>query len=186
MAKAPKPKTSKVGSILETTIVFSPKSTVVELAEARRNTKKRVQSQNGTLGNAIAKAVEEKHLNRKAFGIACQLDALDDETLHVVYFNLLHYLDALDVTKRATAQEEMFEAGDMSEPAGTFSDAGDEDEAPVRGKKKNAKANGNGHANGKPPKAAASRKKNPGITGAELAAHDAREVEETAGTGKPH
>ena len=71
-----KPKAGTVGAALETTIIFPPKTLVEELAKAKRDTKKRTQSANGTLGEKIGAAVEDKHLDRKAFSIACQLDAL--------------------------------------------------------------------------------------------------------------
>lgn len=106
--------TKKIGGH-ETTLVLTPKSTLEELAKAKRDTKKRVQSMNGTLGEKIAAATENKHLDKKAFSIACALDQLDDERLHVTYFNLLYYLDALGVEKRATAQEELFVNGGTDE-----------------------------------------------------------------------
>ncbi len=123
-----KEKTSTVGSALKTTIVFTPKTVLEELAKAKRNFTKRSQSLSGTFGETIAKAVEEKHLDRKAFGMALQLDALDDERLHLTVHNLLHYLEVLGVMKRASAQEEMFTAGETAEPVGTFSDPKDKDE----------------------------------------------------------
>lgn len=192
-------KTQSVGGSHDTTILLAPANIVRDLAEQRRNTKKRVQSQNGTFGQAMAKAVEEKHVNRKAHGIACQLDALDDATLHLVYFNLIYYFDVLGIEKRATQQEELFDAGEMAgEPTGMFSDAED-DEKPARGKKrgaaKKAKAkngkgaatakNGksSGHANGK---TGARRGRKPGVTGTELAAADARDTSETAGGETKH
>lgn len=102
--------TKKIGGH-DTTLVLTPKTTLEELAKAKRDTKKRVQSMNGTLGEKIAAATENKHLDKKAFGIACALDQLDDERLHVTYFNLLYYMEALGIEKRATAQEEMFVNG---------------------------------------------------------------------------
>lgn len=124
-----KPKASKVGSLLETTIIFPPKTVVEELAKAKRDTKKRTQSMNGTLGEKIGKAVEEKHLDRKAFSMACQLDAMDDERLHVTYHSLLKYCEDLGVTKRASAQEELFEAGG-DEPEGKLN-GGERDDGKV-------------------------------------------------------
>lgn len=122
-----KEKTSTVGAPLKTTIIFTPKSVLEELAKDKRNAKKRSQSIAGTLGEKIAKAVDEKHLDRKAFGIATQLEAMDDERLHLTVYNLLHYLDVLGIMKRATAQEEMFEPGESSEPVGRFSDEKSDD-----------------------------------------------------------
>jgi hypothetical protein len=127
-----KPKSGTVGAALETTIIFPPKTLVEELAKAKRDTKKRTQSANGTLGEKIGAAVEDKHLDRKAFSIACQLDALDDERLHITYHSLLKYCEDLGVTKRATAQEELFD--------GTGADT--EPEAKIVDKKGAAKADG--------------------------------------------
>jgi hypothetical protein len=117
----PKAETT-VGEAFETTIIFPPKSVVEELAEAKRQTKKRTQSANGTLGEKIGKAVEEKHLDRKAFSIACQLDAMDDERLHITFHSLLKYCEDLGVTRRATAQEELFEPGADAEPEAKIAD----------------------------------------------------------------
>lgn len=129
---AKKKTTHTVGAQHETTIIFAKKGVVEELRDLKRDTKKRVQGQNGKVGQRIGQAVENDHLNRKAFGMACQLDALDDETLHIVYHNLLFYCEALGVTKRATAQEELFEAGEMgagAEPTGLFKDKSEDGEA---------------------------------------------------------
>lgn len=117
-----KEKTSTVGAAHKTTIMMTPKSVLEDLLKETRNAKKRTQSISGKIGEQIAKAVEEKHLDRKAFSIARQLDALDEERLHLTYYNLLYYLDVLGVVKRATAQEEMFEPGEQGEPTGTFRD----------------------------------------------------------------
>ncbi len=84
-----KPKILTVGAALETTIIFPPKSLVEELAKKKRDTKKQTQSKNGTLGELIGSAVEDKHLDRKAFSIATQLDAMDDERLHITWHSLL-------------------------------------------------------------------------------------------------
>lgn len=132
-----KPKIGKVGGVHETTLMLTPKATLEELAKAKRDTKKRTQSMNGTLGEKIATAVESKHLDRKAFSMACQLEQMDDERLHVTYFNLLYYMEALGVEKRATAQEEMFEAGDVrgDEPEGKITDAKPKADKKANGKK---------------------------------------------------
>jgi hypothetical protein len=118
-----KPKSGTVGAALETTIIFPTKTLIEDLAKAKRDTKKRTQSANGTLGEKIGKAVEDHHLDRKAFSLACQLDAMDDERLHITYHSLLKYCEDLGVTKRATAQEELFDASEGDEPTGKVSDA---------------------------------------------------------------
>lgn len=122
-----KTKTTSVGAAHKTTILMTPKSTLEDLIKEKRNAKKRTQSISGKLGEIIAKACEDKHLDRKAFSIAAQMDAMDDERLHLTYYNLLYYLDALGITKRATQQEEMFEPGEGAEPVGTFSDPAEGD-----------------------------------------------------------
>lgn len=123
-----KPKIGTVGAALETTIIFPPKSLVEDLAKAKRDTKKRTQSANGTLGEKIGSAVEDKHLDRKAFSMACQLDAMDDERLHITYHSLLKYCEDLGVTKRATAQEELFDSeASGDEPEGKMTGGGKDD-----------------------------------------------------------
>lgn len=105
---APKPKVHTVGSTIETTLIFAPKAVVEDLAEQKRKTKKRTSSANGTLGELIGTAVEEKHLDRKAFSLACQLDGLDDERLHITWPNLLAYAEFLGIPKRVQEQEKAF------------------------------------------------------------------------------
>lgn len=134
-----KPKVHKVGGELETTIIFTPKTVIEELAKARRDTKKRTQSMSGTLGEKIGKAVEENHLDRKAFSLACQLDSLDDERLHITWHNLLKYAADLGIVKRAAAQEELFDPNASDEePEGKVVN-GD-----ASGGEKDAKARGSG------------------------------------------
>lgn len=116
-------------STLQATVLLLPPDSVIEaLTETRRNSKKRAQSASGTLSDAINKA-EEKHLDRTAHALACKLDALDDEKLHVVYFHLMHYVEVLGVVKRATAQEEMFAAGETGQAP--KNGKGDDDESKV-------------------------------------------------------
>lgn len=112
-----------------TTLLMPPDKTIKDLTKDRSDSKKRQQSIAGTIGKAIADAVGNKHLDRKAFGIACQLEAMDDERLHITYFHLLHYLEVNGVVKRATAQSELFEKADMGGEAGEEDEEGDDDAA---------------------------------------------------------
>ncbi len=123
-----KEKTSTVSLSHKTTMIFTPKSVLEDLEKAKRNATKRTQSISGTVSEAIGKAVEEKHLDRQAFNDAYAYAQMDDERLHLRFLNFLHYCEVLGVTKRATAQEEMFSAGETAEPVGTFSDPKDKDE----------------------------------------------------------
>lgn len=96
-------------STAEATTLILPADTVIQkLAKDKRNAKKRMQSISGEIGQTIGNAVEDKHVDRKALSIACQLDALDEERLHVTYFHLMKYMDDLGIPKRAKAQEEMY------------------------------------------------------------------------------
>lgn len=131
-----KTKAATVGAAFSTTIIFPKNDVITDLAEAKRNAKKRSQSINGTLGEKIGAAVEDQHLDRKAFGLACQLEAMDDERLHVTFHSLLHYLDVMGVTKRATAQEEMFSPGETAEPIAKIVDAKSTKGAAGKGKPK--------------------------------------------------
>lgn len=112
MARAPrkaKAKAKKETEAPETTLLFPPKSVVTDLAELKRDAKKRTTSISGTLGEKIGKACTDKHVDRKALSIACQLDAMDDERLHITYFHLLRYMGDLGIPNRARIQEELFD-----------------------------------------------------------------------------
>lgn len=98
-------------SAATTTLLMPPKKTVVDLAKEASDAKQRMQSTSGVLGKKVSDAVENKHLDRKAFGLARQLAAMDDERLHITYFHLMKYLEDLGVVARATAQGELFESG---------------------------------------------------------------------------
>lgn len=116
MARAPKKdkngkNTGQTETVATTLLMPAPK-VMQDIAKAKRSAKKRTGVINGEVGDMIAKAVENKHLDRKACSIACQLDAMDDERLGVTYFHMLRYFDDLDIPKRAKAQNEMFEAKD--------------------------------------------------------------------------
>jgi hypothetical protein len=111
-----------VGGAFATTIIFPNPDIVTDLRDQKRNTKKRTTSMNGTLGEKIGTAVEEKHLDRAAFGMACKLDDMDDERLHITFHSLLKYCEDMGVTKRATAQEELFDGGGV-EPEAKIVDA---------------------------------------------------------------
>ena len=94
----------------ESTLLMPTTNDVVNLARRRKSAKKQQAELAGTIGEAIAQAVEKKHLDRKAFGIACQLDGMADEKLAVSYFHLLRYMDDLGIPERATKQGDMFDS----------------------------------------------------------------------------
>lgn len=94
-----------------TTLILPPGSVIKKLAKEQRSASSRAAEIRGEYGNSVAKAVEDKHVDRKALSIALQLDKLPDERLHVVWMHLMHYTEQLGVQKRALAQEEMFAGG---------------------------------------------------------------------------
>jgi hypothetical protein len=120
-----KEKSSTVAISHKTTIVFTPKSVLEELEKSKRNATKRTKSISGTVSEAIAAAAEDKHLDRQAFNDAYAYAQMDDVRLHLRFLNFLHYCEVLGVTKRATAQEELFSSDEVTEPVGTFRDADD-------------------------------------------------------------
>lgn len=131
-AKQKKPRKGVVGdasSPKTTTLLMPPKSTVQSLAKDAADSKKRTQSISGTLGKKVADAAANKHLDRKAFGIARGLADMDDERLHITYFHLLKYLDDLGVVERATAQGEMFESRGLGEGEEESEDDNEAEEA---------------------------------------------------------
>jgi hypothetical protein len=93
----------------QTTLIFPKKTILEELAETKRTTTTRAQAATGKFGAAVKTAVETEHVDRKALGIALKLWAMEDDDLHVTLFHLMDYIKKLGVTKRAMAQEEMFE-----------------------------------------------------------------------------
>lgn len=109
MARAPKNGKSGETEVQATTLLLPTEKKIQDLAKEKRNAKKRMQSISGEIGQSIAKAVEEKHVDRKALSMACALDAMDDERLHVTYVHLMEYIKFLGVDKRALAQAELFE-----------------------------------------------------------------------------
>lgn len=92
-----------------TTLLMPTPKVVQDLAKERRNSKKKTSLISGELGSSIAKAVESKHLDRKAHSIACQLDAMDDERLAITLPHLMRYIDDLGLVERASKQAEMFD-----------------------------------------------------------------------------
>lgn len=117
MARTPKNGKSGETEVTATTLIMPTTKVVQDLAKFRRNTKKRTQGIAGELGGEIAKAVENKHLDRKAHAIACQLDAMDDERLAVTLPHLMRYIDDLGLVERANKQAQMFEEGETGDDA---------------------------------------------------------------------
>lgn len=92
----------------DSNLLMPPTKKVQDLAKDKRNTKQRVGEISGVHADAVRDASDKKHLDKKAFAIACSLDALTDEKLQVTYFHLLRYMDDLKIPDRASAQGQIF------------------------------------------------------------------------------
>lgn len=85
---------------------------VVRLHQRTGSLRKQARTASGQAGEMIAQGVDKHHLDRKAFAIARGLADMEDPKLAITYRHLLKYLDDLGVTKRATAQLDLFAGGD--------------------------------------------------------------------------
>lgn len=124
----------------------------------------------GGMGEAIAKAVENDHLDRKAFNMVRALDKLEPDRLADVLENFEHYLDISGLNERAASAPRL--------PIGEEDGDHNESEADER-EQDRALAAKNGAKNGKGAEAKVDDKK-PAAPGAQLYS-----VEDT-GHGKAH
>lgn len=99
--------------VVETTLLMPDSDVVQSLAKAKLKLQKSNATSGGELGEKIGKAVENKHLDRKAFSIACQFNKMQDhdkEKMAITYFHLLRYLKDLNIPSIAEEHKGMFEA----------------------------------------------------------------------------
>lgn len=106
------------------TMLLPPAKKVQDLARRCKSWKKQGAEITGQIGQAIAEAAEKIHLDKKAFSIARQLDAMSEKKLATTYYQLLHFIDVLGIEKRATAQGEL----GLGESEGEDEDEDEEDE----------------------------------------------------------
>lgn len=78
-----------------------PAEAVVKLVKRLANYKKDAQSIAGTIGEAIAKAVETQHFDKKALAMVRTLHAMSPERLAITLPHLLSYIDDLGLDKVA-------------------------------------------------------------------------------------
>lgn len=117
--------------IVESTLLLPDSGIVQSLAKAKLKLQKSNASSGGELGKKIGDAVENKHLDRKAFSIACQFNKMvdnDAEKMAITYFHLLRYMDDLDIPNKAKANKGMFEAAETG-PGVKLKDGEDDAEA---------------------------------------------------------
>lgn len=101
--------------VVESTLLLPDSALVLSLAKAKLKVKKSNGSASGEVGKKIADAVENKHLDRKALGIACQLFNMHDsdpEKMALTYFHMLRYFNDLGIPEKAKAHEGMFTAAE--------------------------------------------------------------------------
>lgn len=99
--------------VVETTLLMPEGSLVKSLAAKKLKLQKDNAESGGLLGQKIGEAVETKHLDRKAFSIACQFNKMKDhdkEKMAVTYFHLLRYMNDLDIPNTAKQHQGMFNA----------------------------------------------------------------------------
>lgn len=119
MARSPA-KNGKQSVMQATSLIFPSKTLLVGkdgkggLADLQRVQQQRAKSASGVYRSKVGDAVEEERLDAQAWAMALRLHNLDDKTLHVRFFHFMYYLEVLGIEKRATAQEEMFDAGDVA------------------------------------------------------------------------
>jgi hypothetical protein len=70
------------------------------LLKKARDCKKEMSGISGELGQAVANAVENDYLHRKAFSFCRQLDAMTDEKLAEYMTHLEHYLEVSGLNAR--------------------------------------------------------------------------------------
>jgi hypothetical protein len=124
MARTPA-KNGKASEAMATTLMLPKTKTLTSLLDTKGTQLKRASNATGVYRQAVGTAKEKDHLDTWAWATASKMAEMQDDTLHVRYFHLLHYLEELGVTKRATAQEEMFSAGETGPKLGDEDD-GDE------------------------------------------------------------
>ncbi len=142
-AKAPKggKGRSKKGAtekpeVVESTLLLPDSALVLSLAKAKLKVKKSNGTASGEVGKKIADAVENKHLDRKALGIACQLFNMHDhdaEKMALTYFHMLRYFDDLGIPEKAEKHGGMFTAAETGPGVKTGEEADEEAETDAGG-----------------------------------------------------
>jgi len=102
----------------------------------------------GGMGEAIAKAVENDHLDRKAFNMVRALDKLEPDRLADVLENFEHYLDISGLNERAASAPRL-PIGEGDDGDHNESEADEKEQERALAAKKNANGAGK-HAEPKP------------------------------------
>lgn len=78
----------------------TPERELKALLKKAKDTKRETSELSGTFGQAVANAVENKHLHRKAFNITKGLHQMADEKLAETMMHLEHYLEVSGINER--------------------------------------------------------------------------------------
>lgn len=90
----------------EVEVLISERQLKTLLAQTR-STKKEIEALTGDLREKIANAVENQHLDKKAFATLRQLDRMEPEKLHGYWHTLLVYMDMSGLMKRIESVKPM-------------------------------------------------------------------------------
>jgi hypothetical protein len=74
-----------------------------KLVKAKASAKKQTREINGAVGGQIADAIENENLDKVAFSMACRLEAMSPEKLWTTLPALLHYINVMELEKKATS-----------------------------------------------------------------------------------
>lgn len=97
--KRPEAETEQVKSSDVKSVISAGK--LKKLMAAKRSTTNDMHELAGTLGQMIKDAIENNHLHRKAFGVICVLDKMENEKLRDFLDHFEYYLDVSGIGKRA-------------------------------------------------------------------------------------
>lgn len=89
-------------------MLMPPSTRVSGLVDMKRKGRKRVGEINGPINDAITRAAEKEHLDKRAFNIVDKLDALSDQQIAITWPHLLRYAKDRGIPERATAQGELY------------------------------------------------------------------------------
>lgn len=95
-------------------IGITPANKLKSLLKKAKDTSRDTRELSGSLGQAVANAVEHDHLHRKAFNIVKTLNAMEPEKLAETMYHLEHYLEVSGINERV-AKVGRLDLGDQRE-----------------------------------------------------------------------
>jgi len=80
---------------------LTPEKTLTDLIKTKKRTGSKVDELVAEYRSALSKAVEKKHLHKKAFAAAAKLHDMEDTALGEFFDHFDHYCDVLGIRDRA-------------------------------------------------------------------------------------